>query len=85
MSRTVTVGFDGSRESLAAVDWAAGEAVRRAVPLRLLQVWSKGDGPRTRLVVPATAEGWGERALGTAEATAPTPPGSADRDAMGLR
>ncbi|MFE9483715.1 universal stress protein [Streptomyces spororaveus] len=68
MSRTVTVtvGFDGSRESLAAVDWAAGEAVRRAAPLRILQVWSKDDDPRTRLVAPATAQGWGERALGTA-------------------
>ncbi|MFI8260888.1 universal stress protein [Streptomyces sp. NPDC085665] len=67
MSRPVTVGFDGSRESLAAVDWAAGEAVRRAVPLRLLQVWIKDDDPRTRLVAPETAQGWGERALGTAE------------------
>ncbi|MFI5670939.1 universal stress protein [Streptomyces sp. NPDC051704] len=67
MSRPVTVGFDGSRESLAALDWAAGEAVSRAVPLRLLQVWSKDDGPRTRLVAPGTAQGWGERALGTAE------------------
>ncbi|MFE1827212.1 universal stress protein [Streptomyces yangpuensis] len=67
MSRTVTVGFDGSRESLAAVDWAAREAVCRAVPLRLLQVWSKSDGRRTRLVDQATAQGWGERALGTAE------------------
>ncbi|MFD5484924.1 universal stress protein [Streptomyces virginiae] len=66
MSRTVTVGFDGSRESLAAVDWAAGEAVRRAAPLRILQVWSTDEDPRTRLVAPATAQGWGERALGTA-------------------
>ncbi|MFE0581668.1 universal stress protein [Streptomyces sp. NPDC058874] len=67
MSRPVTVGFDGSRESLAAMDWAAGEAVRRAAPLRLRQVWSKDDDPRTRLVAPATAQGWGERELGTAE------------------
>ncbi|MDX6758399.1 universal stress protein [Streptomyces sp. F8] len=67
MSRTVTVGFDGSRESLAAMDWAAREAVCRAVPLRLLQVWSKDDGRRSRPADPATARGWGERALGTAE------------------
>ncbi|MFB7462362.1 universal stress protein [Streptomyces sp. NPDC056224] len=67
MSRTVTVGFDGSRESLAAVDWAAEEALRRGAPLRLLQVWGKDDDPRTRLVDQATARGWGERALGTAE------------------
>ncbi|WP_031077855.1 universal stress protein [Streptomyces sp. NRRL S-118] len=67
MSRTVTVGLDGSRESLAAVDWAAEEAVRRAVPLRLLQAWCGDGDPRTLLVDPAVARGWGERTLGTAE------------------
>ncbi|MET9550328.1 universal stress protein [Streptomyces sp. NPDC006627] len=66
MSRTVTIGHDRSRESNAATEWAAREALRRAVPLRLLQVWSVDD-PRTRLVDPATARGWGERALATAE------------------
>ncbi|WP_374985061.1 universal stress protein [Streptomyces fradiae] len=65
MSRTVTVGVDGSRESLAAVDWAAGEAVRRAVPLRLLHVWG-GEDPRTHLVDQETARGWGERTLDAA-------------------
>ncbi|PJE95317.1 stress-inducible protein [Streptomyces carminius] len=38
MVRTVTVGVDGSRESLAAADWAAREARRREVPLRLVHV-----------------------------------------------
>lgn len=38
MSRTVTVGFDGSAESLAAADWAAREAHLRAVPLRVVHV-----------------------------------------------
>lgn len=36
MSRTVTVGLDGSPESLAAADWAAREAHLRAVPLRVV-------------------------------------------------
>ncbi|MCB5169442.1 universal stress protein [Streptomyces bambusae] len=67
MSRTVTVGFDGSPESLAARDWAAREAVCRAVPLRLLRIRSEDDDPRTRRWDPATARGWGERALDTAE------------------
>ncbi len=36
MSRTVTVGLDGSPESLAAAHWAAREALLRAVPLRVV-------------------------------------------------
>lgn len=39
MPRTVTVGLDGSRESLAAAEWAAREARLRALPLRLVNVW----------------------------------------------
>ncbi|NUK83597.1 universal stress protein [Streptomyces lunaelactis] len=63
MSRTVTVGIDGSRESLAAANWAAEEALRRGIPLKLLHVWSKDEERRTRWVDPATARGWGERTL----------------------
>ncbi|MGV9854138.1 universal stress protein [Streptomyces sp. NPDC003442] len=36
MPRTVTVGLDGSPESLAAADWAAREAQRRELPLSLV-------------------------------------------------
>ncbi|MEU4096435.1 universal stress protein [Streptomyces sp. NPDC026673] len=39
MSRTVTAGLDGSPESLAAADWAAREALRRGLPLRLVHVY----------------------------------------------
>ncbi|MEU0783984.1 universal stress protein [Streptomyces sp. NPDC006173] len=35
-TRTITVGIDGSRASLDAADWAAREAGRRRLPLRLL-------------------------------------------------
>ncbi|MDX3236888.1 universal stress protein [Streptomyces sp. ME03-5709C] len=36
MTRPVTVGLDGSPESRAAMHWAAGEALRRSAPLRLV-------------------------------------------------
>ncbi|MFF4351274.1 universal stress protein [Streptomyces sp. NPDC001530] len=45
-TRTITVGIDGSRASLDAADWAAREARRRRLPLRLLHA---GPSP----VVPA--------------------------------
>ncbi|MGW1010340.1 universal stress protein [Streptomyces termitum] len=38
MTAQVTVGLDGSEESLVAAGWAAGEAALREVPLRLVHV-----------------------------------------------
>ncbi|WP_329558176.1 universal stress protein [Streptomyces uncialis] len=46
MPRTVIAGVDGSRESLSAVEWAAGEASRRGLPLRLLHVRDTSPGVR---------------------------------------
>ncbi|MFF9011738.1 universal stress protein [Streptomyces sp. NPDC014870] len=39
MSREIVAGVDGSPESLAAADWAAREAVRRGLGLRLVYAW----------------------------------------------
>ncbi|MFJ3306692.1 universal stress protein [Streptomyces sp. NPDC086549] len=39
MLKPIVVGLDGSRESLAAADWAGREALRRGLPLRLVHAW----------------------------------------------
>jgi nucleotide-binding universal stress UspA family protein len=55
MTRTITVGLDGSPESLAAADWAAHEARLRDLPLRLVNAWEwqpPAYAPATGLAVP---------------------------------
>lgn len=39
MTRPITAGVDGSRESLSALAWAAREAVRRGRALRVVHAW----------------------------------------------
>ncbi|MFE0386043.1 universal stress protein [Streptomyces bungoensis] len=39
MTRPITAGVDGTEESLAALHWAAREAVRRTLPLRVVHAW----------------------------------------------
>ncbi|MEV6087221.1 universal stress protein [Streptomyces parvulus] len=43
MTRPITAGVDGSQESLAALDWAAGEAVRTGAPLHVVHAWQPRD------------------------------------------
>ena len=55
MTRTITVGLDGSPASLAAADWAAREAQLRDLPLRLVTAWewqAPAFAPATGLAVP---------------------------------
>ncbi|MGW0654357.1 universal stress protein, partial [Streptomyces umbrinus] len=42
----IVVGVDGSEPSLHAVDWAADEAVRHGVPLRVVHasLWERYEG-----------------------------------------
>ncbi|MFF9060384.1 universal stress protein [Streptomyces sp. NPDC014882] len=54
---TVTVGLDGSRESRAAAEWAAGEAQLRALPLRLVQVWEPLPEPMAQAPLPDAETG----------------------------
>lgn len=56
MSQIVSVGIDGSREGLAAVNWAADEALLRGCPLRLLHVWRDGDAPAAHHTDPETEQ-----------------------------
>ncbi|MFI1398689.1 universal stress protein [Streptomyces sp. NPDC020681] len=62
MTRTVTVGLDGSPESRAAAEWAAREAKLRGLPLRLVNVWEPvppmGQAP---LLGGETQQHWSER------------------------
>ncbi|CAL9350522.1 universal stress protein [Streptomyces sp. enrichment culture] len=39
MTRPITAGVDGTQESVAAVAWAAREAVRRDAPLHVVHAW----------------------------------------------
>ncbi|MGA4797597.1 universal stress protein [Streptomyces lavendulocolor] len=50
MSRSLTVGLDGSRVCAEAVRWAAGEASRRCLTLKLVQVWDIRPDVHTPLV-----------------------------------
>ncbi|MCY0944494.1 universal stress protein [Streptomyces antarcticus] len=56
----ITVGLDGSRESLASVTWAADEARRRGLSLRVLHVWSLDPDVHSPLIGSRTRQGMTE-------------------------
>ncbi|GGJ06704.1 universal stress protein [Streptomyces brasiliensis] len=63
MSRTITVGIDGSPESRAAAEWAAREARLRGLPVKLVQVWEPVPEPMAQapLLGTETHQHWTER------------------------
>ncbi|MCW2873152.1 universal stress protein [Actinacidiphila oryziradicis] len=66
MTRPVTVGLDGTPESLAAADWAAREAYLRGAPLRLVNAWPGEPQPELPPEQEAAWHHWAERSLRTA-------------------
>ncbi|MET8488739.1 universal stress protein [Streptomyces tendae] len=69
MTRPITAGSDGSEESLAALAWAAREAVRRRTALHVVHAWRfQGQGV-PGAVDRETQEGWARDALARAVGT----------------
>lgn len=58
MTRPITAGVDGSEESLAALEWAAREAVRRGLALRVVQAWRFQAYDAVEVATPDTQAGW---------------------------
>jgi nucleotide-binding universal stress UspA family protein len=63
MTRPITAGVDGTEESLSALDWAAREAVRRGLPLRVVQAWRYQPYEAIDAADPDTQAGWVRDAL----------------------
>ncbi|MEU0382541.1 universal stress protein [Streptomyces cyaneofuscatus] len=63
MHRPVIVGIDGSPEALAAAGWAAREAQRHNVVLRLIHAWTPSPHPSAALPSPTSQHHWARRIL----------------------
>ncbi|WP_409054991.1 universal stress protein [Streptomyces sp. SYP-A7185] len=63
MLRPVVAGLDGSRESAAAADWAAREALRRGLPLRLVHAWEGLSDEAASLPELKVPQEWARRIL----------------------
>ncbi|WP_327426093.1 universal stress protein [Streptomyces sp. NBC_01236] len=66
MLRYVAAGIDGTPESLAAAHWAAREAVRRGVALRLVHAWERRPRPAPTVPADKSQRSWAEDMLAQA-------------------
>ncbi|MFF7853281.1 universal stress protein [Streptomyces sp. NPDC007904] len=69
MTRPITAGVDGTEESLAALAWAAREAVRRGLPLRVVHAWRFEAHDTVDTGDAATQERWVRESLAEAART----------------
>ncbi|MFJ2263724.1 universal stress protein [Streptomyces sp. NPDC087844] len=78
MLRYVTTGIDSSTESVAAAHWAAREALRRGVPLRLVHAWTWHPRPAPSVPADSSEHAWAEQTLDrTADSVRAAHPGLA--------
>lgn len=63
MERHIVAGVDGTAASLAAAHWAAREAQRRGVPLRLVHAWQLTPRPAASVPLGTTQAGWAAQTL----------------------
>ncbi|MFE9687838.1 universal stress protein [Streptomyces sp. NPDC006285] len=78
MLRYVTTGIDSSTESVAAAHWAAREAIRRGVPLRLVHAWKWHPRPAPSIPADRSEHSWAEQTLDrTADSVCAAHPGLA--------
>jgi nucleotide-binding universal stress UspA family protein len=67
MTRPITVGVDGTPESLAAAAWAGREAVRRGLPLRIVHAWQWQSYDIAPAADREAQAGWAREAVREAE------------------
>jgi nucleotide-binding universal stress UspA family protein len=69
MTRPITAGVDGTEESLAALAWAAREAARRKLALRVVHAWRYQPHEVIEAANPDVQAGWAREAVGEAART----------------